>query len=224
MSETKKANPNKSSASETVTITTTTNNPNLEKDLVKNVKARKFFANLTFVSNFFATFVFLFAIIAVFGAGQFVGTNAWLGFWTCNTTSPAFDSSLSGVGITTIVLISIAVVLVLTQAIGNIALKNKIMLTFTIQLSCILLISIITLMVLGLSAKPSVGGKYISWILIVDGTTTHLTTGANVILGQMIFALIYSLTCVIYHLVIQFKKGKAKKEIRNAVEQSQIQE
>ena len=218
MANTKKVNSTNESAPKADKIS---NQLSFEKNLIKKMKYRKNFAGLTYANNILGVIVFIFAIATLFGARS-TGSRWWMGFWSIDIIVGGQPVSyLSGIGIATIVLIAILGVFVLVQLIGNLALKNKLKLLFATRVSCILFASSLLMMVLGICAQPALSAQssyYISWIrCVIDDNVTHLTSGAIVILIQMILMFAYCIARVIFYFVVEAKKLKIKKDISNDI-------
>ena len=151
------------------------------------------------------------------------GSKWWMGFWSIDIIVGGQPVSyLSGIGIATIVLVAIFGSFVLVQLIGNLALKNKLKLLFATRVSCILFAASLLMMILGICAQPALStgttDYYISWIrYVTGGNSTHLTSGAIVILIQMVLIFAYCLARVIFYFAVEAKKLKIKKDISNDI-------
>ena len=104
-------------------------------------------------------------------------------------------------------------------------LKNKLRLVFATRISCIMLAAVLLMMILGLCSQPVLPSAsnadiviYVSWIryLSIDNST-HLSSGAIVILIQMVLVFAYCGGYIIYWCVVKAKVNKAKKEIVDGI-------
>ena len=204
MSVTQKINPNENSTPKTSGFSTKQTLPAFEKNLVKKMKIRKAFAGLTYANNIIAVVPFLFTIVTLFGASSY-GQPWWLGFWTVEQLSGGSPVFLSGIGIATIIIDSIFFALVISQIIGNMILKNKLRLVFATRISLP-------------SASNADVVIYVSWIRYLNlDNSTHLSSGAIVILIQMVLVFAYCGGYIIYWCVVKAKVNKAKKEIVDGI-------
>ena len=224
MSETQKINLNESSAPKTSGFSTKQTLPAFEKNLVKKMKIRKAFAGLTYANNIIAVVAFLFTIVTLFGASSY-GQPWRLGFWTVEPLSSGSPAFLSVIGIATIVIDAIFFALVISQIIGNMILKNKLRLVFATRISCIMLAAVLLMMILGLCSQPVLPSAsnadvviYVSWIRYLSlDNSTHLSSGAIVILIQMVLVFAYCLGYIIFWCVVKAKANKVKKEIVDGI-------
>lgn len=222
MSETQKINFNKSSTSKVSGSPTKQTVPTFEEKIDKKAETRKAFTGLTYANSIIALIAFVFTIVALFGANSYSHASWWVGFWKVNTAFGGNPTFLSSIGITAIVIDSIAFTSILTQVFANIVLKNKIRLMFVTRISWIILAATLLMLILGLCSKPSfslesdVTVVYISWIRYLTRLndyewTTHLSSGAIVILIQMVLVICYCIGYVIFWCVVKTKAEKDKK-------------
>lgn len=182
---------------------------------VKRMRLCQVFTRMTYANVIIGAVLCLITIIVLFGAGINNPNDLWFGFWVIKGST-----SLSAFAMAIIVFDSFWLASYIVQLVSNIILHNKVKLFYVPKILIALSVSVLLMLILGVCCEPhfsvpainSNDWIYISWMrtLSIDGTNfkTSLTSGAIIILLEMVFIYAACVAYTIYYHVSKIKKIK----------------
>lgn len=189
--------------------------------LVKKMHLCQAFTRMTYANVIIGAVLYIITVITLFWADVMNPNNPWLGFWVVKPESTII-SSLSAFAIAIIVFDSIWLASYIVQFVANVALHNKVKLVYVPKILIAFSISILLMLILGICCEPSYPAAittnwvYISWMrtLSFDGVklTTSLTSGAIIILLEMVLIYVACIAFTIYYHISKVKKNKSEKQ------------
>jgi hypothetical protein len=154
-------------------------------------------------------------MITLFGARVNDPNKLWLGFWVLRLN----NTVLSAFAIIVISLDSLWLASYATQLVANIVLHNKVKLIYVPAFLIALSVSILLMLILGGCCMPAyleIGDIsswiYISWMRTLTiknvGFSTSLTSGAIIILLEIVLIYVACIGYTIYYHTYKIKKNK----------------
>ena len=188
--------------------------------IVKKMHLCQAFTRMTYANVIIGAVLYIITVITLFWADVMNPNNPWLGFWVVKPESTII-SSLSAFAIAIIVFDSIWLASYIVQFVANVALHNKVKLVYVPKILIAFSISILLMLILGICCEPSYPAAittnwvYISWMRILSyngvNLTTSLTSGAIIILLEMVFIYVACIAFTIYYHISKIKKNKSEK-------------
>lgn len=213
MANTTKVNNTKKISTEKTGLT---QNVHIDNKYVKKERICQIFTRLTYANVIIGAVFYVATLVTLFGAKIVPYNHFWLGFWVQYYT--VSKPTLSTFAIIIIALNCLWLLLCAIQFIGNLILHNKISLAYVPRIIIALCASTILMLILGSCCKPvyAAGQKeiYVSWMRLIKlDVSTTLTSGAIVILMELICIYIGCIAYIIYYYISKAKKSKQTKQI-----------
>ena len=187
----------------------------------KRMRLCQAFTRMTYVNVIIGAVLYIITIATLFGADFKNPSDLWVGFWAIKPES-AVISSLSTFGLIIIVFDSFWLASYIVQFVSNMILHNKVKLVYVPKILIALGVSILLMLILGGCCEPSyptaisTNWVYISWMRTLsyngENLTTSLTSGAIIILLEMIFVYVACVAFTIYYVISKIKKNKSEKQ------------
>lgn len=182
---------------------------------VQRMNLCQVFTRMTYANVIIGAVLYLITMITLFGARVNDPNNLWLGFWVLRLN----NTVLSAFAITVISLDSLWLASYATQLVANIVLHNKVKLIYVPAFLIALSVSILLMLILGGCCMPAyleIGDIsswiYISWMRTLTiknvGFSTSLTSGAIIILLEIVLIYVACIGYTIYYHTYKIKKNK----------------
>ena len=196
-----------------------TQNVHIDNKYVKKERVCKVFTRLTYANVIIGAVFYVATLVTLFGA-KIAPYHFWLGFWVQDFSEEVvLAPTLSTFAIVVIAFNSLWLLLCAIQFVGNLILHNKISLAYVPRIIIALSISTILMLILGSCCKPVYAeGQsefYVSWMRLIskaDASTT-LTSGAIIILMELICIYLGCIAYIIYYYISKAKKSKQAKQM-----------